>query len=476
LLKRAAEFLRSVIPADPHQLLFLGGIVCLVIAHGAKWWPAEVRLATDQLTGWFGRLLQMFGPLFVYLIIFAGIAGYFVCFWPGSHPVRRILALVFLPTIAGLGLMLSCVAYLGGSSSSVLESTGSLVVHRIRWVQTMLWKLSGFRFSLIGLLLIGIFTSRLAFGIATLPLALPGRHALESQDLGSWRRLQMLLWFLVSLVFLPLALLSFLTIGVPLFLTSRLPSFIQSDWFPRLSPIIEGVVILGVALCIMGSEGRKTVGSSIRLPNLRWALIALAFPTSIDIFISVGQFLLNRAQWAGGDFGRFEPPQFGSYFNVPEIWLLLLFFAAFFEEVIFRGLLQTRFIHRYGLYRGIFLVGVVWAVFHFFSDFSFSHFTYEEALVKLCFRMFMCVTLSFALAWLTLRSESIVPAAIAHALYNVLVFSPIGPPFAGKDVLRIALWAALAYVLFRDWPVPSEAKLGTVSLGTEAGDGRTHAI
>ena len=60
-------------------------------------------------------------------------------------------------------------------------------------------------------------------------------------------------------------------------------------------------------------------------------------------------------------------------------------------------------------------------------------------------------------------AESVVPAAIAHALYNVLVFSPIGPQFAGKDLLRVALWSAVAYVLFYYWPVLSEATLGAVT-------------
>jgi hypothetical protein len=76
----------------------------------------------------------------------------------------------------------------------------------------------------------------------------------------------------------------------------------------------------------------------------------------------------------------------------------------------------------------------------------------------------MAVTLSFALAWLTLRSGSVIPAAIAHTVYNILIFSGFGIPFAGKSTLRIALWAVLAYILFRHWNVPEEAKieLGTV--------------
>jgi membrane protease YdiL (CAAX protease family) len=292
---------------------------------------------------------------------------------------------------------------------------------------------------------------------------LSGRNALQAEDFESWQRLQLLIWFLVSLVFLPAAFLSFLAIGVPLLLTSRVPSFVQSEWFPRLSTIPEAIVVLGIALCIMGKEGREAVRNSIRLPDLRWPLLALVFPIGIDLLISAGQYALDRAQWAASDFGKFAPPQFGSYSNVPDIWLLLLFFAAFSEEVIFRGLLQTRFIHRYGLYRGIFLVGIVWAAFHFFSDFSFLRSSDQGVLVRLGFRIFMCVALNFALAWLTLRSQSVVPAAIAHTLYNVLVSSPIGPQFAGKDVLRVALWAVLAYVLFRYWPVPSEATLEVIT-------------
>jgi hypothetical protein len=175
----------------------------------------------------------------------------------------------------------------------------------------------GVQFSLTGLLLIAIFTSRLAFGIATLPLALSGGHALQSENSESWRRLQLLIWFLVSLAFLPVALLSFLTIGVPFLLTSRLPSFVQSDLFPRLSVIPATIVVLGIALCIMGREGREAVQNSIRLPDLRWPLLALVFPIGIDLFISTGQYILDRVQWAASDFGKFAPPQFGSYFNVP---------------------------------------------------------------------------------------------------------------------------------------------------------------
>jgi hypothetical protein len=254
-LKRLLDFLRSVIPADPFQLLFLAGVVCLVVAHGLRWHPAESSLLPGQPTDSFVRQVQILRPFFAFPIIFAGAAGYFICFWPGAHSFRRILALVFLPTLASLGLLFSLFVHLNDPFSSVLESTGSAVSHRINGVKGMLWNLpQAFQFSLIGLLLIAIFISRLALGIATLPLALPERHGLQSEDFGSWRRLQILLWFLVSFTFFTPTLLSFVTVGIPFLRTSQLPFYVQSAWFWRVVPIAEVVVVFGITLCIMGRE------------------------------------------------------------------------------------------------------------------------------------------------------------------------------------------------------------------------------
>jgi membrane protease YdiL (CAAX protease family) len=337
---------------------------------------------------------------------------------------------------------------------------GTPAMHQTAGWPGMLCKVSpAFQCSLIGLLFISIFTSRLAFGIATLPLGLSGSGTLPLEDPGSWRRLQILIWFLVAIAYLPSWLLSFVLFGVPYVLTSHLPFYALSDWFGRLAPVAEVGAIFGVALWIMGAEGRCTARSAIRLLGLRWTFFALAIPVCIELLISSGQYLVARVQWAAHDFGKVDTPMLGSFFDVPSAWLLLLFFGAFCEEVIFRGVLQARFIQRYGLYRGIFLVGIIWAVFHFYSDFSFRHFTASAVLLTVGFRMFMTVTLSFILGWLTLRSGSVLPATVAHAVYNILVFSGFGVPFVGKATVRVALWALLACVSFRYWGPPAKVRI-----------------
>jgi len=60
-LKRLAEFLRSVVPADPSQLLFLAGIVCLIASHGLRWWPEGLVVAHERLAGSLGQQVQLVG-------------------------------------------------------------------------------------------------------------------------------------------------------------------------------------------------------------------------------------------------------------------------------------------------------------------------------------------------------------------------------------------------------------------------------
>jgi membrane protease YdiL (CAAX protease family) len=452
-VKRLAEFVRSVIPADPFQLLFIAGVVCLVVAHGLRWWPSGLSFS-EQGTDYFKQIVLYMGVFFVYPIIFSGMTGYFVCFWPGGYPVRRVLWLVCAPSLLGLGLMFGRVLYLSAMPSSILESTGSVFGHELRWVEATLWKLpEGFHFTLLGLLLIGIFTARLTFGISSLPIALPGKPNFQSADSEAWRQLQILIFILVGPLFLAYSLVALVGMQIPLLFFSQLASYLQSAWVTRLFPVLGSLVAYGVLLCFMGREERQITLSSVRRLDLNHLLLAVAFPVGIEVMISLAQYLPARVQWAAHEFGRLESPQLGAYFTLPEPWLFLLFFAALCEELIFRGLLQPRFIQRYGIFRGIFFVGVVWAAFHFFSDFSFSRATDLKVLEYLSFRLFMCVTLSFVFGWLTLRSGSIFPASVAHTLFNVLIPSDLQPFSVGKGVLRVGLWVALAYVLFRYRPV-----------------------
>jgi hypothetical protein len=288
-LKRFAEFLRSVIPADPTQLIFLAGVVCLFVAPRLRWWPLGLGVASERLTDSIAQQAQILGVFFLLPISFTGVAGYFLCFWPGSRPLRRILGLICLPAMAGLGLMFSRLLYLTAPSSSVLEGVGSLMAQRIRWAWSLPWKLlTGFHFCLIGLLLVALYASRLAFGIAALPLSLPGNTVTTPEDSGAWRRVQLLIWVLVGPLYLVSSLLALFTIGLPMILSSSVPAYIQSVWFSRFSPIIEVVAAFALIFWIAGKEDRHVIWNTpasrarvrrCRAGNSNWNRLASFYRT-----------------------------------------------------------------------------------------------------------------------------------------------------------------------------------------------------
>jgi membrane protease YdiL (CAAX protease family) len=394
-----------------------------------------------------------FVAIAVWPIILAGMAGYFTCIWPGSRPVRRILYSICFPAIFGLSLICGRFIYLERQVGSVLQ-TGSSVFHDASSWPTLLWKLGpGLHFCVFGILLVTIFVSRLELGIASLPVSLPKGHYSVPEDAESSGRLDMLVWVLVGPLVLSVGMISLFTIGIPLIASLRLPSYIQSDWFSRLARLLDTFVSFVLVLWIVGRGGRQVVWHSMRMPEPKHFLLGLSFPVGISVLLSTANYLFDRMQWAAHEFGRISAPEFGSYFGFPDPWLLLLVFAALFEEIAFRGFLQPQFITRYGLYRGTFLVSLVWAAFHFFAD-SYSGATDTGVLATVAFRIFVCLALGFVFSWLTLLSGSVLPAAVAHAFYNVLVYSGFGPEFPGKGFVRTGMWALLAYVLFRWWPVP----------------------
>lgn len=101
-----AAILRSVIPGDPAQLLFLAGTVCLVVAPRLSWWPAGVGFDREHAAGWLNQeAVRPIGIALRFPMLFAGIAAYFICFWPGRRPMRRILVCVYLPMITALMAM-----------------------------------------------------------------------------------------------------------------------------------------------------------------------------------------------------------------------------------------------------------------------------------------------------------------------------------------------------------------------------------
>src|ERR1700680_3878323 len=156
------------------------------------------------------------------------------------------------------------------------------------------------------------------------------------------------------------------------FVSSRLSPYLNTALFAQVSSVVESLLYLGVIYWIGGTAFGKAVRASLRISKPIYYLAAAAMPVTIAIIVSTGNYLFDRASWAAHEFGMQSAPLFGIYFTFPNPWLLSMFFAALFEEIVFRGFLREALILRYGLFRGVFLTGMVWAAYHFHSDANFN--------------------------------------------------------------------------------------------------------
>jgi membrane protease YdiL (CAAX protease family) len=461
MMKRLGIFLRSVIPADPYQLVFLVAVVFLIVSPRLAWWSSKILESSGAISSTLGGVDRQHGfvqlmAIWFWPIIFAGLAGYFVCFWPGKTPVRRILWAVCFPTVLSLVLILYEYFQLTRSVSSVFELHSSYAV--LKWIQLNVWRLpTGFYFCAVGSVLILAYMLRFALGLTSLPLSWPNEHVPSDRNADSWPRVRQLVFVLVGPYFMIAGLLGILVFGLAYTgMRTISPSFM--DLLGRLAPVLDAVLLVGIAVYILGKPGRDAARTSLNLPEPRNALLGLILAFAVSSLIPGTQYLADRAHWAAHDFGKLAPPQFSSYFGVTNAWqpwLLLMAFGAFAEEILFRGLLLPKLLGRYGLYRGIFLTGIVWAAIHFRSD-TYSGLSVGGVLVHLANRVLLCLALNFVFAWMTLRWISVIPAAVAHTTWNILVTLQPDSSQLWDKALAFVLWAILAYVLFRFWPLSGE--------------------
>lgn len=466
-MNRVVHFCRSLLPIDPTQLLLLAGLVCLTVVPHLNWLSTDFRTFVQNVAnaGNTSDGIRRSWILFVQLaslsVAFASAAGFFACFWPGRRPARRIFWFVLLPGSIGLGGI--CFRYLTllARPRSVLQK-GISFEHGPTWVIAQLSNLgAAFHFCVAGLLFVATFALLLIWNKASLPISVSQQRAEAPDESDGWRGGKRLIWLFqgaAALVLIPLNLISFLT----LLLVPMGRSFTASDWHYQVSralwPAAEGVVFLSIAIWAMGKENRNFIRRQIQLPKLSYVGLGLGIPALATRLPSLVMYLHDRADWAAHAYGRLEPPRMADYLGVPELWTLASFLGAFAEEVIFRGVLQKHFIERFGLWRGICFVGIVWAAFHFYGD---ARYRLDDLgmVLALSSRLIMCVVHGFGLSWLTLRSKSLLPATLAHGLYNVFVDTKSDVSFPGQSWVHLGLWGLFAYVLFRYWPPQEEDKV-----------------
>lgn len=479
LVRRLTIFARSVVPSDPNQLLLLVGSVLLLICEQLRCYPIVAGYVPGVNVFLLGSYQDHFAQAFhswllfsysvLILIVFSGAAGLFVCFRPGRHPIRRTLCFVLLPAFAGIAVICSRFAFiaqdLGLPRLSVFQSVPENVFRSLAAV----WSLGpALHVSVLGFALILVFALRLAMGTSSLPLSLDRGAAERPGCDEKWSRIVVFIWIAISCIGV-VAAVAGASLGAVYFMIEDVANL---RLLPPIAPMAGALTTACVAVIAAWTVGKSRwteLRDFLRPPAMKFAVLGMIFPIAISLTPNLAAYSWCRIQWVSFDIGKFPAPDFASYFHFPNLNYFWYLIAAGFEEVIWRGYLQPRFVRRYGLIRGIFLLGIVWSAFHFLGDF---HRTTEDYQVPLRFagRLVLCISMSYVLGWLTLRSGSIWPAILVHGLNNVWAFSQaqLLNGYLGGVTVRVC-WVLLALALFRFWPpsIPTGVSVDVPEIGTE---------
>ena len=139
-MRSLVAFLRSVTPPDPYQALFLVGAFCLFISPQLRCFPIvpEYAIAANlsAYQSWLKFFVSARLPIF-----FAGASAFFLCFWPGSHHLRRILGFVLLPAFVGFIALCYRFISLAQRPDFPHASVPQAVPHNEAWAISTVWSL-----------------------------------------------------------------------------------------------------------------------------------------------------------------------------------------------------------------------------------------------------------------------------------------------------------------------------------------------
>lgn len=463
-MKSVAAFVRSILPSDPPQLFFLLGSLFLYISTNLRFSPEE----------WSG-FVSHFGPIIfvqatsaegealitwtrvvwgcAVLLFISGTAGLYLCLRPGNRPLRNILVFVWSPAVWAVGVICVRFSLLVHNPSLQMLSNPPSRAHTVPWIGSALSRLGpGLHFSVLGILCVSYFMIRMVTGRSLLPVSLAGAPVLTAEPKEQWEHISLFIWYSITFAFITVAIAQLPFMGLYYLLNGKIVHG-PLRWIFYLGDSAGTAAIAGVAVWLVGSDRWRELRGFVRLPKVGYLGLGVTIAAVHWAFGLASMYANERVIFENG-LGFVELPRhwLKNQFHFLDWYYFLAFLpAAFFEEIVYRGYLQPPLVRRNGLYRGVFLLGVFWAATHFRGDFSSSQ-TDPSIVFGLLWRPAVCIGMGFVLSWLTLRSGSILPAALAHGISNVYVESnfDVHPPL--QIVSTILFWGLLAFLLYRYWP------------------------
>lgn len=224
-------------------------------------------------------------------------------------------------------------------------------------------------------------------------------------------------WFYISflLVTLLMAALCILSVAMP-GQTLLLNGMSISVWmlFSQYG-VIGGSILCWVTLLLSGKEKRTSYGLGWK----RWKASFLCILVFLILYFGRAAISYTLEGQPGMILEILQNPATWSYLFFVPVNFLLSFAPFLGEEYGWRYYLQPLLQKRFGMKKGVLVLGAAWGVWHIFLDF-FYYTTPDRGLIMLTAQIITCVTLGIFFAWAYLKTDNIWVPVILHFLNNNL--------------------------------------------------------
>lgn len=175
-------------------------------------------------------------------------------------------------------------------------------------------------------------------------------------------------------------------------------------WKPDSGIIVAAV--LAIVIPILIAFAVLGIISSFHLGSSGWFRFSMQ-----NVNISGGPFLLGTGNQHWFLF-------IANMFVTGIVYSLMNAIPAAGEEITWRGLVQGLLVEKFGLTKGIIVLGVFWSFWHLPAQLAGYNFPENPVVGSFIISPIELTAVSFFLAWLTFKSKSFIPAAIAHGAGN----------------------------------------------------------
>ncbi len=214
----------------------------------------------------------------------------------------------------------------------------------------------------------------------------------------------------VSIVFTVLSVLSpDAVITMP---GGELPLFLMLSQYVM---IIGGIICL---ICYFAAGKQKRIVYGMKGKN--WKVSAKCIVLFLVLYLLRIAIYSAFAGQLGSFVSIFQSVEAWVYIGILPLNFLLGYMAFFGEEYGWRYYLQPLLQKKFGLRKGVLILGVVWGLWHLPLDFFF-YVTPDKGLVMTVNQIITCVSLGIFLGYVYMKTENIWAPVVIHFLNNNMV-------------------------------------------------------